>query len=118
MSGVTAIQGVDDILRKLASDAVASLTPKPDISIGPLDRQDTTLRLNWFLYRINPDPSYRNMEPPRTGWQTARGNPPLALPCCAAELGLPASIQIVGRPGADALVLAAGSALEARLLTR
>jgi len=79
MSGVTAIQGVDDILRKLASDAVASLTPKPDISIGPLDRQDTTLRLNWFLYRINPDPSYRNMEPPRTGWQTARGNPPLAL---------------------------------------
>jgi Asp-tRNA(Asn)/Glu-tRNA(Gln) amidotransferase A subunit family amidase len=44
-----------------------------------------------------------------TGW------PALALPCGAAEDGLPASLQIVGRPGADALVLAAGEALEAAL---
>jgi len=79
MSTTTAIQGVDDILRKLATDAVAALVPKPDISVGPLDRDDDGLRLNWFLYRVSPDPSYRNMEPPRTGWRTARGSPPLAL---------------------------------------
>jgi Asp-tRNA(Asn)/Glu-tRNA(Gln) amidotransferase A subunit family amidase len=41
----------------------------------------------------------------------ALGWPALALPCGPAEHGLPASIQLVGRPGADALVLAAGAAL-------
>jgi aspartyl-tRNA(Asn)/glutamyl-tRNA(Gln) amidotransferase subunit A len=45
----------------------------------------------------------------------ALGWPALALPCGTAEHGLPASVQLVGRPGADALVLAAGSALEAQV---
>ena len=45
----------------------------------------------------------------------ALGWPALALPAGAAETGLPASIQVVGRPGADALVLGAGAALEAVL---
>jgi Asp-tRNA(Asn)/Glu-tRNA(Gln) amidotransferase A subunit family amidase len=44
-----------------------------------------------------------------TGW------PALALPCGPAENGLPASIQIVGRSGDDALVLAAAAALESVL---
>jgi aspartyl-tRNA(Asn)/glutamyl-tRNA(Gln) amidotransferase subunit A len=43
------------------------------------------------------------------------GWPALALPCGLAEDGLPASVQLVGRPGTDALVLAAGAALEALL---
>jgi aspartyl-tRNA(Asn)/glutamyl-tRNA(Gln) amidotransferase subunit A len=43
------------------------------------------------------------------------GWPALALPCGPAEDGLPASIQIVGRPDADALVLAAGERLAAAL---
>ncbi|HYY76897.1 MAG TPA: amidase family protein [Gaiellaceae bacterium] len=43
------------------------------------------------------------------------GWPALALPCGPAEHGLPASLQLVGRPGADALVLAVGEALEAVL---
>jgi len=43
------------------------------------------------------------------------GWPALALPCGAAEDGLPASVQLVGRPGADALVLAAGERLAATL---
>src|SRR5206468_12814663 len=45
----------------------------------------------------------------------ALGWPALALPCGPAEEGLPASAQIVGRPGDDALVLAAGLLLEAAL---
>jgi aspartyl-tRNA(Asn)/glutamyl-tRNA(Gln) amidotransferase subunit A len=43
------------------------------------------------------------------------GRPALALPCGGAEAGLPASIQIAGRRGDDALVLAAGRLLEADL---
>jgi aspartyl-tRNA(Asn)/glutamyl-tRNA(Gln) amidotransferase subunit A len=43
------------------------------------------------------------------------GWPALALPCGPAEDGLQASVQLVGRPGTDALVLAAGEALEAAL---
>jgi Asp-tRNA(Asn)/Glu-tRNA(Gln) amidotransferase A subunit family amidase len=41
----------------------------------------------------------------------ALGWPALALPCGLAEDGLPASIQLVGRPGDDARVLAAGALL-------
>jgi len=43
------------------------------------------------------------------------GAPALALPCGLAEDGLPASVQIAGRPGEDALVLAAGALLEEAL---
>jgi aspartyl-tRNA(Asn)/glutamyl-tRNA(Gln) amidotransferase subunit A len=39
------------------------------------------------------------------------GWPALALPCGQAEDGLPASVQLVGPPGADGLVLAAGELL-------
>lgn len=42
------------------------------------------------------------------------GAPALALPCGTAEDGLPASVQLVGRPGDDALVLAAGALLYVR----
>jgi aspartyl-tRNA(Asn)/glutamyl-tRNA(Gln) amidotransferase subunit A len=47
-------------------------------------------------------------------WNTV-GAPALAMPCGPAEDGLPASVQLIGRPGDDALVLAAGRMLEARL---
>ena len=39
------------------------------------------------------------------------GWPALALPCGPAEDGLPASVQLVAKPGADGLVLAAGGRL-------
>jgi len=45
------------------------------------------------------------------------GWPALAVPCGRAEDGLPASAQLVGRPGTDGLVLAAGGVLEAELKT-
>jgi aspartyl-tRNA(Asn)/glutamyl-tRNA(Gln) amidotransferase subunit A len=50
-------------------------------------------------------------------WNTV-GAPALALPCGPAEEGLPASIQLVGKPGEDALVLAAGRLLESALAKR
>jgi aspartyl-tRNA(Asn)/glutamyl-tRNA(Gln) amidotransferase subunit A len=43
------------------------------------------------------------------------GAPALALPCGPAEHGLPASVQLIGRPGDDAIVLAAGRLLERAL---
>ena len=43
------------------------------------------------------------------------GWPALALPCGLAEDGLPASVQIAGRPSSDALVLAAGRLVESLL---
>jgi aspartyl-tRNA(Asn)/glutamyl-tRNA(Gln) amidotransferase subunit A len=43
------------------------------------------------------------------------GLPVLTLPCGLAEDGLPASVQLVGRPGDDARVLAAGALLELAL---
>ena len=43
------------------------------------------------------------------------GWPALALPCGAAEAGLPVSVTLVARAGEDALVLGAGLALEAAL---
>jgi aspartyl-tRNA(Asn)/glutamyl-tRNA(Gln) amidotransferase subunit A len=45
----------------------------------------------------------------------ALGWPALALPCGAAEDGLPASVQLVAPAGGDALVLAAGERLAAAL---
>jgi aspartyl-tRNA(Asn)/glutamyl-tRNA(Gln) amidotransferase subunit A len=47
-------------------------------------------------------------------WNTT-GAPALALPCGPAEDGLPASLQLVGRPGDDSVVLATGRALEERI---
>lgn len=47
-------------------------------------------------------------------WNTV-GAPALALPCGPAEGGLPASVQLIGKPGDDAMVLAAGRLLERAL---
>jgi Asp-tRNA(Asn)/Glu-tRNA(Gln) amidotransferase A subunit family amidase len=46
------------------------------------------------------------------------GAPALALPCGTAEHGMPASIQLIGRPGDDRLVLAAGRLLEQAMPNR
>ena len=66
--------------------------------VGRIGNDDRGL-LTRFTYPINV-----------LGW------PALALPCGPAEDGLPASVQLIGKPGDDALVLAAGQAVERGLL--
>jgi aspartyl-tRNA(Asn)/glutamyl-tRNA(Gln) amidotransferase subunit A len=67
----------------------------PPIGVGDLALRD---RLTRFTYPFS-----------------AIGAPALAIPCGPAEDGLPASAQIAGRPGADALVLGVGVLLERAL---
>jgi hypothetical protein len=98
MATASAIQVVDDTLRKIADAGLADvpMNPKPDVTIGPLDREADGPRLNWFLYRITPNAAFRNMEPPRTGSHTARGEPPLALTLSYLLTAFPAELTTTG----------------------
>ena len=73
------------------------LTPTIPIVAPPADANELAIRdaATRFTYPFNV-----------LGW------PALALPCGPAENGLPASVQLAGRAGDDALVLAAGELLE------
>jgi aspartyl-tRNA(Asn)/glutamyl-tRNA(Gln) amidotransferase subunit A len=95
--------------RELYREHVAALTDGFDLIVTPTlpivappaaEAENDAFRdqLTQFTYPIN-----------------VLGRPALALPCGPAEDGLPASVQLVGRPGADALVLAAGTLLETAL---
>ena len=88
-----AIQGLDLVL----TPTLPIVAPRLQRDTAPGDL-DVRLSLIRFTYPISA-----------LGW------PALALPCGPAEDGLPASLQIAGRAGADALVLAAGRLLEPRL---
>jgi len=84
-----ALDGFDLLLTPTLS------TVAPPVGIGDAVLREGMIR---FTYPFNA-----------LGW------PALALPCGAADDGLPASVQLVGRPGMDALVLAAGERLERAL---
>jgi aspartyl-tRNA(Asn)/glutamyl-tRNA(Gln) amidotransferase subunit A len=90
--------------REAATDALDGLdlliTPTlmsvaPEAGIDDLEIREAMVRLTYPFNAL--------------GW------PALAMPCGIAELGLPASVQIIGRPGRDAEVLAAGALLEQAL---
>ena len=72
------------------------LTPTVPFVAPPADADESAFRLRGISLTYPFD---------CTGW------PALALPCGRAEKGLPASLQLVGKPGQDALVLAAGASL-------
>ncbi len=76
------------------------LTPTVLLVAPPADADELALRL----------PATDHTYPfSSLGW------PALALPCGPAEDGLPASVQLAGPTGADAVVLAAGRLLASRL---
>jgi aspartyl-tRNA(Asn)/glutamyl-tRNA(Gln) amidotransferase subunit A len=79
------IDGVD----LLITPTLPFVAPRVDLS------REETDAMTRFTYPFN-----------RLGW------PALAVPCGAAEDGAPASVQLAGRKGSDALVLAAGALLE------
>jgi aspartyl-tRNA(Asn)/glutamyl-tRNA(Gln) amidotransferase subunit A len=84
-SAEEALDGFDLLLTPTLSSVA------PPVGIGDAVLREQMIR---FTYPFNA-----------LGW------PALALPCGTAEDGLPASVQIVGRPGEDGLVLAAGRLL-------
>jgi hypothetical protein len=98
MTAANAIQVIDDTLKRLADAGLgdAGMSPKPEVTVGSLDREAEGPRLNWFLYRIEPNPAFRNMEPPRTGSHTSRGAPPLALCLHYLLTGYPAEPTSTG----------------------
>ena len=85
MAGVTAIQGVDDTLKKLAPTPWRACRRSPTSPSGRSTATPTTCGSTGSSTGSAPNPAYRNMEPPQTGWRTARGRPPLAL-----QLSVPA----------------------------
>jgi aspartyl-tRNA(Asn)/glutamyl-tRNA(Gln) amidotransferase subunit A len=97
-------QGARNELREKAEIAMNGLdlllTPTlgfaaPKLPVDDLEIRADTIR---FTYPFNA-----------LGW------PALALPCGPAEDGVAASLQIVGQPGSDGLVLAAGALVESLL---
>ena len=79
-----------------ARDVDLLLTPTVPFVAPPADADESAFRVRGISLTYPFD---------CTGW------PALALPCGPAEEGLPASLQLVGKPGEDALVLAAGASL-------
>ncbi len=84
-----AAEGVDLILSPTL-ECVA-----PPTGVGDLALRERLIRLTYPFNTV--------------GW------PALALPCGPAEHGLPASVSLAAQRGADAFVLGAGAAIEARL---
>ncbi|MCX4672828.1 DUF4255 domain-containing protein [Streptomyces sp. NBC_01381] len=76
-----AFMAVDETLKRLtdAGFVDAGISVKPSVTVGPLDRDEPGPRLNWFLYRVSPNPAFRSMEHPGAGSRTSMGAPPLAL---------------------------------------
>jgi aspartyl-tRNA(Asn)/glutamyl-tRNA(Gln) amidotransferase subunit A len=85
-------------IAELMKDVDLVLTPTLEMVAPPAGIGDLTLR-----------PRVLRLTYP---WNVV-GAPALALPCGAAEQGLPASAQLIGRPGDDARVLAAGRLAQA-----
>jgi aspartyl-tRNA(Asn)/glutamyl-tRNA(Gln) amidotransferase subunit A len=90
--GVQALAALGE-LDLLATPTMAFVAPP--VGIGDLALREAVIRLTFPISAL--------------GW------PALAFPCGPAENGLPASLQLVGSPGDDSLVLAVGALLERAL---
>jgi aspartyl-tRNA(Asn)/glutamyl-tRNA(Gln) amidotransferase subunit A len=95
--GLRAREAYRERCEECLDDLDLLLTPTTPFVAPPADVNELAIRESAirFTYPFN-----------LLGW------PALALPCGRAENGNLASVQLVGRPGDDALVLAAGELLE------
>ena len=95
-------------LRELYNERVAGLMEDVDLIVAPT--------IPWVAQPAGVgDLELRGRMLSLTFPWNAVGGPALALPCGTAEDGHPASVQLMGRPGEDALVLAAGRLLESQM---
>jgi aspartyl-tRNA(Asn)/glutamyl-tRNA(Gln) amidotransferase subunit A len=94
--------------RKLYREQLAQLMATVDLVLTP------TLAMVGPPAALGEPPVRERMLQFTYPWN-AIGAPALALPCGPAEDGLPASVQLIGRPGDDRTVLAAGKRLEQAL---
>jgi amidase len=79
-----------------------ALTPRP---VGWYDSEDAELN---FAQQVQYTPF--------TSFANVSGLPAITLPVSQTEAGLPMGVQLVGRPGGEATLLAIGAQLERRLL--
>jgi aspartyl-tRNA(Asn)/glutamyl-tRNA(Gln) amidotransferase subunit A len=92
-------------IRELYREQLSELMADVDLVLTP------TLAMVAPLAALGEPPVRERMLQFTYPWNVI-GAPALALPCGTAEDGLPASVQLVGRPGEDGTVLAAGRRLE------
>jgi aspartyl-tRNA(Asn)/glutamyl-tRNA(Gln) amidotransferase subunit A len=91
--------------RQLYREQIAELTQDLDLIVTPT--------LEWVAPRAGVgDLELRTRMIKLTFPWNVTGAPAAARPCGLAEDALPASVQLIGAPGADALVLAAAAQLE------
>jgi aspartyl-tRNA(Asn)/glutamyl-tRNA(Gln) amidotransferase subunit A len=114
------IQEKMDIARAVTDDVVAAARAERERYRERIDALEVDLLVTPTIPMVAPpagvgDLALRQRMIELTFPWNVTGSPALAMPCGPAEDGLPASVQIIGRPGDDALVLAAGRALSARV---
>ncbi|MBI5279018.1 MAG: amidase [Burkholderiales bacterium] len=100
-------------VKQLRRDAACTLFKEFDVIVMP-----SAAALPWRAEDASPTHIDGEAVGPRghavyTGWVNAAGLPGLALPCAPSREGLPIGMQLIGRHGADELLLDLGAAYEA-----
>jgi amidase len=67
-----------------------------------------------YMASLGPDPAGILAIGPFTGPFNLCGYPTITLPCGASDQGIPIGCQLVGKPFAEALLVAAGQAYQSR----
>jgi aspartyl-tRNA(Asn)/glutamyl-tRNA(Gln) amidotransferase subunit A len=110
--GAARLWDIVEAVRQLRRDA-AALFDRYDVVVTP-----SVAALPWRAELAYPERIDGREVGPRghavyTGWVNAAGLPGLAVPCAPSAEGLPIGMQMIGRYGADDMLLDLGQACEA-----